>query len=127
MSTSPIGHNRPLTQDEVDILGLNGRDGRGRYWMWDGCQCGHVLAKHAVVGCVGIGADLGLEYDVPPDEMCACTEFVMDKPVNGHLVRGEASATGWPYGTTHDYDCPGPGCADTNFQSSPRSEHYWSS
>lgn len=42
-----------------------------------------------------------------------------------HTVRGETSETGWPYGTTHDMDCPG--CAGTSFTASPRSETYWCS
>lgn len=46
-----------------------------------------------------------------------------EKPV--HTVDGKTSEDGWPYGTTHDYDCPG--CVDTPFLASPRSETYWSS
>lgn len=42
-----------------------------------------------------------------------------------HTVMGKTSEDGWPYGTTHDYDCPG--CQDTPFLISPRSETYWSS
>ncbi len=42
-----------------------------------------------------------------------------------HTVRGESSSEGWAYGVTHDADCPG--CAGTDFTSSPRSESYWAS
>lgn len=43
-----------------------------------------------------------------------------------HTVRGQtAGPEGWPYGTTHDMDCPG--CQGTSFTASPRSETYWSS
>jgi hypothetical protein len=44
--------------------------------------------------------------------------------IKKHTVNGQTSAEGWPYGTTHDMDCPG--CSDTPFTSSPRSEAYWS-
>jgi hypothetical protein len=42
-----------------------------------------------------------------------------------HTVGGKTSAEGWAYGVTHDMDCPG--CKDTPFLISPRSETYWSS
>jgi len=43
-----------------------------------------------------------------------------------HTVRGEPiGPDGVPYGTTHDYDCPG--CAGTAYTASPRSETYWAS
>lgn len=43
-----------------------------------------------------------------------------------HTVRGrEIGPEGSPYGVTHDMDCPG--CRDTPFTASPRSETYWSS
>ena len=46
------------------------------------------------------------------------------KPV--HTVRGKViGPEGSPYGVTHDMDCPG--CKDTSFTASPRSETYWSS
>jgi len=46
------------------------------------------------------------------------------KPV--HTVRGKViGEEGSPYGVTHDMDCPG--CQDTPFTASPRSETYWSS
>ncbi len=38
---------------------------------------------------------------------------------------GTKYAKGIPYGTTHDMDCPG--CINTPFTASPRSETYWSS
>lgn len=47
-------------------------------------------------------------------------------PRTDHTVRGElVGMEGLPYGTTHDMDCPG--CVDTPFLASPRSETYWSS
>lgn len=42
-----------------------------------------------------------------------------------HTVRGKTSAEGWAYGVTHDMDCPG--CKNTPFTASPRSETYWAS
>ena len=43
-----------------------------------------------------------------------------------HTYRGQPiGPEGLPYGTPHDYDCPG--CIDTPFTLSPRSETYWSS
>lgn len=43
-----------------------------------------------------------------------------------HTVRGKPiGPEGSPYGVTHDMDCPG--CVDTPFTASPRSETYWSS
>jgi hypothetical protein len=43
-----------------------------------------------------------------------------------HTVRGHAiGPEGVPYGTNHDMDCPG--CANTPFSLSPRSDHYWQS
>ena len=48
-----------------------------------------------------------------------------DKPK--HTVRGKTSDTGWPYGTTHDMDCPACLVAGSSFLTSPRSETYWSS
>lgn len=42
-----------------------------------------------------------------------------------HTVRGQTSENGWPYGVTHDMDCPA--CQDTPFTLSPRSETYWAS
>ena len=43
-----------------------------------------------------------------------------------HTVRGKViGPEGSPYGVTHDSDCPG--CIDTPFTASPRSETYWSS
>jgi hypothetical protein len=44
-----------------------------------------------------------------------------------HTVRGETSETGWPYGTTHDYDCPACIAMGLSFLTSPRSETYWCS
>jgi hypothetical protein len=46
-------------------------------------------------------------------------------PAPRHTVGGKTSDNGWPYGTTHDMDCPG--CEGTSFTSSPRSETYWAS
>jgi len=43
-----------------------------------------------------------------------------------HTVRGGKPASIFGgYGVTHDMDCPG--CKDTSFTASPRSETYWSS
>lgn len=49
-----------------------------------------------------------------------------------HTARGSvigdpngAFPDGIPYGQTHDMDCPG--CKDTPFTASPRSETYWAS
>lgn len=43
-----------------------------------------------------------------------------------HTVRGKViGPEGSPYGVTHDMTCPG--CQDTPFTASPRSESYWSS
>ena len=44
-----------------------------------------------------------------------------------HTVRGETSEVGWPYGTTHDMDCPACVASGSSFSASPRSETYWSS
>lgn len=44
-----------------------------------------------------------------------------------HTVNGETSETGWPYGTTHDMDCPACVASGEPFTLSPRSETYWSS
>lgn len=41
-----------------------------------------------------------------------------------HKIRGEIGAKG-EYGQRHDMDCPG--CQDTPFTLSPRSETYWAS
>ena len=41
-----------------------------------------------------------------------------------HTRNGKADGP-WDYGMTHDMDCPG--CKDTPFTASPRSETYWSS
>jgi hypothetical protein len=43
-----------------------------------------------------------------------------------HTVKGGKPASIYGgYGVTHDMDCPG--CQDTSFTASPRSETYWSS
>ncbi len=44
-----------------------------------------------------------------------------------HTVRGETSENGWPYGVTHDMDCPACLASGASFTASPRSETYWSS
>jgi hypothetical protein len=44
-----------------------------------------------------------------------------------HTVRGKTSTDGWPYGTTHDMDCPACVASGSSFTASPRSETYWSS
>ena len=51
--------------------------------------------------------------------------FCVRHEVVHHTVHGEVNTEGWPYGTTHDMDCPG--CQDTPFTASPRSETYWAS
>jgi hypothetical protein len=53
-----------------------------------------------------------------------CKKFSETEPV--HTVRGGKPAREFGgYGVTHDMDCPG--CQDTSFLASPRSETYWSS
>ncbi len=43
-----------------------------------------------------------------------------------HTIGGKPPPPeGWRYGQTHDMDCPG--CINTPFTASPRSETYWSS
>jgi hypothetical protein len=43
----------------------------------------------------------------------------------GGLVIGSRELPSIRYGETHDMDCPG--CVDTPFTASPRSETYWAS
>jgi len=43
-----------------------------------------------------------------------------------HLVRGQADGP-WPYGTTHDYNCPACVYSGSSYLTSPRSETYWAS
>ena len=43
-----------------------------------------------------------------------------------HTVGGKSDGP-WPYGTTHDYDCPACLASGSSFTASPRSETYWSS
>ena len=58
---------------------------------------------------------------------CVCGENLSWLPKR-HRVGGKPiPSTGVPYGTTHDNDCPGEGCADVPFTLSPRSETYWAS
>lgn len=52
-------------------------------------------------------------------------EVLADFLAGRHTVAGQTSIDGWPYGTTHDMDCPG--CEGVPFTLSPRSETYWSS
>jgi hypothetical protein len=62
------------------------------------------------------------KHDYPTCE-CGPDIRVLPEPPK-HTVGGKADGP-WPYGTTHDMDCPG--CAGTSFTASPRSETYWSS
>jgi hypothetical protein len=43
-----------------------------------------------------------------------------------HTRNGKADGP-WPYGTTHDMDCPACVASGSSFTASPRSETYWSS
>jgi len=48
--------------------------------------------------------------------------------INGKQIDNDKTSPTYnpgQYGRTHDYDCPG--CANTKFTSSPRSETYWAS
>lgn len=48
-------------------------------------------------------------------------------PEPRHTVGGKTSDNGWPYGTTHDMDCPACVASGSSFTTSPRSETYWAS
>jgi hypothetical protein len=77
------------------------------------------------------------EYTSTDEEALAAVQATMDE--EERMLRAQLAAAGFPvhksrgkvigpegvpYGTTHDMDCPG--CINTPFSASPRSEAYWS-
>jgi hypothetical protein len=47
------------------------------------------------------------------------------RPINHDVAPDHPDYNPGEYGRTHDTDCPG--CQNTSFTASPRSETYWSS
>lgn len=68
--------------------------------------------------------ELGPQYAVGLREAIRILQSTRDQ---FHTVKGKTSETGWPYGTTHDMDCPACVASGSSFTASPRSETYWSS
>lgn len=98
---APLHHDGPHTNDSQDVIRewLEDQEGSGRYL---------VSANHGTP----IGEVLNL--------------FYRDGGMPDHTVRGELiGLEGVPYGTVHDWDCPG--CAGRPYGTAPNSEAYWSS
>jgi len=75
-----------------------------------------AAARWVALGAV-IGTVTGIRQDLTPDLRTVEVK---------HTVKGGKPASIYGgYGVTHDMDCPG--CKDTSFTASPRSETYWSS
>jgi len=124
-----------LTVEEVERV-YSGKPGcgcgcRGRYY-----ESGPMVAKvlKLVQAAVAAGQDRnGVEGSMAYWESETRYYWVYAKvelstrparPV--HTVGGKPiGPEGVPYGTTHDWDCPG--CKDIPYLSSPRSETYWAS
>jgi hypothetical protein len=71
---------------------------------------------------------LDRETELTPDHVNNPKRYMAAKaPIEkNHTVRGGKPAAEFgDYGVTHDMDCPG--CQDTSFLASPRSETYWQS
>ena len=68
-----------------------------------------------------------------PDEVLAHIRTARDAAYEAfeaaqpkHTRYGRADGP-WPYGATHDFDCPACVASGASYTSSPRSETYWSS
>ena len=87
-----------------------------------GCECPQCLKPHDFVG--GFGST---ECDVCGKGLRHRAHLGAVHTVGGIVIgtHGTKYADGIPYGTTHDMDCPG--CQNTPFTASPRSETYWAS
>lgn len=98
---APLHHEGPHTNDSTDeiVSWLEGQEG----------STAHLMSANK-------GAPVA---DV-------LNTYYREGPRKEHWALGEPiDLDGVPYGFPHDLDCPG--CVDTPFTASPRSETYWSS
>lgn len=99
---APLHHDGPHTNDSLEVI---------------------VGWLEQQEGATGALQDISRGF--PAGEMLAAFHEERKDPRPRHTSRGEETLVGWPYGRTHDADCPG--CIDVPYAASPRSEAYWSS
>jgi hypothetical protein len=115
---------RSALRDAANSLDAERRDLQHAVWTYEDELATEVLAT-ALAGTDETDWTGTEDYDAMTRKGLDEVPTVDCGPV--HTVGGKTSVEGWPYGTTHDADCPACVASGSSFTASPRSETYWAS